>query len=210
MKKKKGIVDGQIEAAERKRWLIQRMNQQSQHVIPKKLNKEKFLASRENDVVSVLTQIVSGLNARGAIYWFVANFMKIVWKLSKTCFPPWLEGVMMWHVSHFFSEFSNFQRIRNLSKKGFPPRLEGVMMQHVSNSFSWFCNFQQSKVRQKKVFRLDLRGWWCDMLLTLFLKINKKNMYFGISGNSLLGISFQLLSLISQSSPFPILTSPCA
>ena len=79
--KKKGIVDGQIEAAEKKRWLVQRMNLQSQHVILKKLNKEKFLASRENDVVSGLTQIVSGLNARGAICWFVANFMKIVWKL---------------------------------------------------------------------------------------------------------------------------------
>ena len=146
-----------------------------------------------------------------------ADLLPTLWKLfgnctclSKTCSPPRLEGVMMWHVSHFFSEFSNFQRIRNLSKKGFPPRLERVMMSHVSNFFSEFCNFQQSEIRQKKVFRLDLRGWWCDMLLTLFLKINKKNMYFGISSNSLLGISFQLLSLISQSSPFPILTSPCA
>ena len=150
------------------------MNQQSQHVIPKKLNKEKFLASRENYVVSVLTQIVSGLNARGAIYWFVANFMKIVWKLSKTCFPPRLEGVMMWHVSNFFSEFSNFQRIRNLSKKGFPPRLEGVMMQHVSNSFSKFRNFQQSKVRQKKVFRLDLRGDDVTCFSHCFSKSTKK------------------------------------
>ena len=78
--KKKGIADGQIEAAERKRWLVQRMHPQRQHVILKKLNKEKFLASKENDIVSGLTQIVSGLNVRGAICWFVANFVKIVWQ----------------------------------------------------------------------------------------------------------------------------------
>ena len=50
---KKGIVDGQIEVAERKRCpsLLQQMNPHSQHVILKKLNKEKFLASGENDIL---------------------------------------------------------------------------------------------------------------------------------------------------------------
>ena len=126
--------------------LLQQMNPHSQHVILKKLNKEKFLASKENDILWGLTQIVSGLIVRGAILLirFVDNFVEIIWQVcQKQVFRPDMRG--WWrNMSLIFSQNSQI--------------------------------FSEFETRQKKVFRPDLRGWWRNMLFTFVSQNQQKNM----------------------------------
>ena len=112
------------------------MHPQRQHVILKKLNKEKFLASRENDIVSGLTQIVSGLNVRGAICWFVANFVKIVWQFYM-------------FVKNMFSDQT----------------WEGDDVTCLSFFLRILKFSANSKLVKNRFSTPDSRGWWCNMSL---------------------------------------------